>query len=115
MSELIRIICANIREVRKSKGLTQEELAEKCDLHTSYLAGVERGERNITIQTLEKIAQGLEISPVNLLKVDQLNIDDQYFNKQGKLHLLINLVNEFSEDEISKLINIVREIKQMMK
>lgn len=115
MSELIKIICANIRDVRKSKGLTQEELAEKCDLHTSYLAGVERGERNITIQTLEKIAQGLEISPVDLLKVEQLNIDDQYFNKQGKLQLLMNIANEFSEEEINRIINVVREIKQMMK
>lgn len=115
MSELIKIICANIRDVRKNKGLTQEELAEKCDLHTSYLAGVERGERNITIQTLEKIAQGLEISPVDLLKVEQLNIDDQYFNKQGKLQLLMNIANEFNEEEISRIINVVREIKQMMK
>lgn len=115
MSELIKIICANIRDVRKNKGLTQEELAEKCDLHTSYLAGVERGERNITIQTLEKIAQGLEISPVDLLKVEQLNIDNQYFNKQGKLQLLMNIANEFNEEEISRIINVVREIKQMMK
>ena len=115
MSELIKIICANIRDVRKNKGLPQEELAEKCSLHTSYLAGVERGERNITIQTLEKIAQGLEISPVDLLKVEQLNIDDQYFNKQGKLQLLMNIANEFSEEEINRIINVVREIKQMMK
>ena len=104
-----------MRDVRKSKGLTQEELAEKCDLHTSYLAGVERGERNVTIQTLEKIAQGLEIPPVDLLKVEQLNIDDQYFNKQGKLQLLMNIANEFNEEEISRIINVVREIKQMMK
>ena len=104
-----------MRDVRKSKGLTQEELAEKCDLHTSYLAGVERGERNVTIQTLEKIAQGLEIPPVDLLKVEQLNIDNQYFNKQGKLQLLMNIANEFNEEEISRIINVVREIKQMMK
>lgn len=113
MAELIRIICANIKDVRKSKGLTQEELAEKCDLHTSYLAGVERGERNITIQTLDKIAQGLEISPIDLLKFEQLNIDEQYFNKQEKLNVLLNIVNDFNENEISRIINIVQEIKQM--
>jgi len=46
------------------KKLTQEELAEKCGLQTSYVAGVERGDRNITIQSLEKIIEGLEETPV---------------------------------------------------
>lgn len=115
MSELIKVICANIREVRKNKGLTQEELAEKCSLHTSYLAGVERGERNITMQTLEKIAHGLEISPIDLLKFEGLDIDENFFNKQEKLKLLLNIMNDFNEHELSRIINIVREIKQLYK
>ncbi|MEK4385958.1 helix-turn-helix transcriptional regulator [Solibacillus sp. FSL W7-1436] len=115
MSELIKVICANIREVRKINGLTQEELAEKCGLHTTYLAGVERGERNITMQTLEKIAHGLEISPIELLKFEGLDIDEQFFNKQEKLKVLLNIMNDFNEREISRIINIVQEIKQMYK
>lgn len=115
MSELIKVICANIREVRKINGLTQEELAEKCGLHTTYLAGVERGERNITMQTLEKIAQGLEISPIELLKFEGLDIDEQFFNKQEKLKVLLNIMNDFNEHEISRIINIIQEIKQMYK
>lgn len=54
-------------------------------------------------------------TPVDLLKVEQLNIDNQYFNKQGKLQLLMNIANEFNEEEISRIINVVREIKRMMK
>lgn len=115
MSELIKVICANIREVRKINGLTQEELAEKCGLHTTYLAGVERGERNITMQTLEKIAQGLEISPIELLKFEGLDIDEQFFNKQEKLKVLLNIMNDFNEHELSRIINIIQEIKQMYK
>lgn len=115
MSELIKVICANIRDVRKIKGLTQEELAEICSLHTSYLAGVERGERNITMQTLEKIAHGLEISPIDLLKFEGLDIDENFFNKQEKLKLLLNIMNDFNEHELSRIINIVREIKQFYK
>lgn len=46
--------------------MTQEELSEKCGLQTSFLAGVERGERNITIQTLERIIDGLNEEPKNL-------------------------------------------------
>ncbi|WP_342576095.1 helix-turn-helix transcriptional regulator [Solibacillus sp. FSL K6-1781] len=115
MSELIKVICGNIREVRKINGLTQEELAEKCGLHTTYLAGVERGERNITMQTLEKIAHGLEISPIELLKFEGLDIDEQFFNKQEKLNVLLNIMNDFNEHELSRIINIVQEIKQMYK
>lgn len=113
MSELIKVICANIREVRKIKGLTQEELAEKCGLHTTYLAGVERGERNITMQTLEKIAHGLEISPIDLMKFERLDINEQFFTKQEKLKILLNIMNDFNEYELSRIINIVQEIKQM--
>jgi len=54
MEQLVDIVGVNIREIRKQKKLTQEELAEKSELQTSYLAGVERGDRNITLQTSEK-------------------------------------------------------------
>lgn len=45
--------------------MTQEALAEKAELHYSYIGGVERGERNISLETLEKIIKALEISPLN--------------------------------------------------
>ncbi|MET1168220.1 helix-turn-helix transcriptional regulator, partial [Bacillus velezensis] len=48
-----------IRELRKAKGWTQEQLAEAAGLHYSYIGGVERGDRNISLETLEKIINGL--------------------------------------------------------
>lgn len=51
-----------IREIRKSKGISQEELAHKADLHRTYIGMIERAEKNITLINIEKIAKALEIS-----------------------------------------------------
>ena len=56
-----------IRELRKARLLTQEELAELADLHPTYIGGIERGEKNLSIQSLLKIAEGLEIEIKDLL------------------------------------------------
>ena len=48
-----------VRFFRKSLGFSQEELADICGLHRTYIGSVERGERNITLVSAEKIAQAL--------------------------------------------------------
>lgn len=60
----------NIRLRRNELGLSQEELADRCNLHRTYVGGIERGERNITIKSLETIAAALEVSPLQLLSED---------------------------------------------
>jgi transcriptional regulator with XRE-family HTH domain len=57
----------NIRSLRKSKHLSQEELAELSGLHRTFIGAVERGERNISINTLSKIAFALDTSLKELL------------------------------------------------
>lgn len=66
-SELTRVLSKNIREFRKTKGLSQESLADKCNLHRTYIGAVERGERNVTLSTLELIASALQTSVPELL------------------------------------------------
>jgi transcriptional regulator with XRE-family HTH domain len=51
-----------VREVRKKKGLSQEELSFKADLHRTYIGMIERAEKNITLLNIEKIANALEVS-----------------------------------------------------
>ncbi len=65
--KLTQILSKNIRAFRRSKGLSQEELAEMCNLHRTYIGSVERGERNVTLSTLEVIADTLGISVPELL------------------------------------------------
>ncbi len=100
----------NIREIRKKKKLTQDELAERSKLQTSFLAGVERGERNITLQTLEKIIDGLEINVGTIFNYDSINIEDQYLDKKEVLDLLDNILNSKSEQEIKLIYKITKEI-----
>lgn len=54
-------------ELRKIKGITQEELAYRCDIQRSYMGVIERGEKSVTLNTIEKIATGLEISIIELM------------------------------------------------
>jgi transcriptional regulator with XRE-family HTH domain len=51
-----------VREIRKEKGLSQEELSFKADLHRTYIGMIERAEKNITLLNIEKIANALEVS-----------------------------------------------------
>jgi len=51
-----------IRQLRKRRGLSQEELAEKCDLDRTYISGIERGLRNVSITNIEKISMALGMS-----------------------------------------------------
>ena len=62
MSELSREIGQRIRNYRTQQKLSQEELAEKCALHPTYIGQVDRGEKNATIESISKIAGGLSVS-----------------------------------------------------
>ena len=58
-----------LRRYRLERGLSQEEFAEVVGVHRTYMGGLERGERNLTLRSLERIADSLGIDPVNdLLK-----------------------------------------------
>jgi len=65
--DLTEILAENLRAFRRSKGLSQEELADMCDLHRTYVGSVERGERNVTLSTLETLATALGVSVPELL------------------------------------------------
>lgn len=62
-----RILADNVRAYRKSKNISQEELAHMCGLHRTYVGSVERGERNVTLSTLEILAAVLGVSVPELL------------------------------------------------
>lgn len=108
--ELIKIIGKNIRLIRKPQNLTIDELAEKCDFKVSYLSDIERGERNITIQTLEKLLNALCVKPESvLLPINSLTeqITDE---KEELLKNFFNSLNEKNAQDISLVIDISNEI-----
>jgi transcriptional regulator with XRE-family HTH domain len=50
----------NIQRLRRERGLSQEELADRADIHQTYLSGVEGGKRNPTVTVLQRIAKALD-------------------------------------------------------
>lgn len=65
--DLQRLLGLNLRAYRQSQGLSQEALAQVLQVHRTYMGGLERGERNPTLQSLERIAERLGVEPVRLL------------------------------------------------
>jgi transcriptional regulator with XRE-family HTH domain len=65
--ELRKTLAQNIRAYRLAKKLSQEDLADLCGLHRTYVGSVERSERNVTISSLEVLAKALGVSVPELL------------------------------------------------
>lgn len=66
--ELIKTFGSNVRTIRKSRGLSQEELAEIAGLHRTYIGMIERAEKNISLTNISKIAYALETDICNLIR-----------------------------------------------
>jgi len=57
-----------LRALRTERGLSQEAFAEVLRVHRTYMGGLERGERNLTLRSVEKIADRLGVDPLTLLR-----------------------------------------------
>lgn len=64
---ILMLFGERVRALRQSRGLSQEALALAAGLDRTYIGGVERGERNISLINIQKIAYALEVSPADLL------------------------------------------------
>jgi transcriptional regulator with XRE-family HTH domain len=62
-----RVLGAKVRKRRVALGFSQERLAERADLHWTYIGGIERGERNVSLLNIVKIARALNMTPSRLL------------------------------------------------
>lgn len=65
--ELAQVVGRNLKAYRAARGLSQEAFAEVLGVHRTYMGGIERGERNLTLTSLERIAERLEVDPLVLL------------------------------------------------
>ncbi|ATZ20985.1 helix-turn-helix domain-containing protein [Mesoplasma coleopterae] len=64
---LLFIVAANLKKIRSHKGLTQEELGFRSGISKNYISDFERGRRNITIKVFQRLIEGLEVEPQDLL------------------------------------------------
>lgn len=68
LSPATRAFGERVRQMRQEHGLSQEALAERCELHWTYIGQVERGQRNLSLHNIIKIADGLEVDAGELVR-----------------------------------------------
>ncbi|MGK2348588.1 helix-turn-helix domain-containing protein [Actinomyces sp. W5033] len=67
VGDLQKVVGRNLRAYRLERGLSQEALAEALGVHRTYMGGIERGERNLTLKSVEKIAEKLDVEARELM------------------------------------------------
>lgn len=104
MNELTMKLGERIRHLRKEKGLTQEELGELVDLHANYIGQVERGEKNLTIDTLAKVTIGLGVSLEQLFRfLDPIKTKDE-------LSELFELLDKRSKADKTLALSLIKSV-----
>lgn len=68
MQDIRAAVGTRVRQLRQKKELSQEELADLCGIHRGHMGQIERGEKNLTLSTLQKVSKGLRVSVSSLLK-----------------------------------------------
>lgn len=114
MNELLKVVGKRVRKFRKLKGLTQEELSEKAEIHYSYIGGIERGERNISMETFEKICSALNIPPYVFFQNQSLGFPPHDLDKQMILKLHKNLLESRNTEEILLIHETVQRIVNLI-
>jgi transcriptional regulator with XRE-family HTH domain len=66
--KLVGVFAENVRRIRLESGLSQEALAELAGVHRTYVGMLERGEKNVTIYNIERLAEALKVQAADLLK-----------------------------------------------
>lgn len=101
MSDIAKIIGQRIRNYRTQKGLSQEKLAELAGCHPTYIGQLERGEKNATLESVEKIASAMDISLSELFdKLGKSGGD----NIAAKCYDLVASKNEAEQKQLYKML-----------
>lgn len=93
-----------IKELRKKKQLTQEELSEASNMNGKHLSELERGLVNVTIQNLDKIAEALGVSLLSLLNVEHKKSKDDLCKE------IAIMLEEASHDQVQQMYRIITDI-----
>lgn len=107
MEDILQSVGSRIKIIRGSRGMSQEQLGDKCGFHTSYIGGVERGERNITLENLAKIAEALHVEMKVLF---DFQMDDMTDEKEQALLEMTTLLRSLDIRKIKMTKNLLLEV-----
>jgi transcriptional regulator with XRE-family HTH domain len=104
VSDVVKRVGERIRQLRKDKGLSQEQLAELSGLHTNYVGQAERGEKNLTIATLQKVVGGLGVSLEELFRyLDPME-------RKDALSQVVEMLSERSSEDQMMALGLLRSV-----
>ncbi|MBE6694850.1 MAG: helix-turn-helix transcriptional regulator [Ruminococcaceae bacterium] len=106
MSDISKILGKRIRNYRTAMGLSQEKLAELSGCHHTYIGQIERGEKNATIESIQKIASALNISLSKLFE----KLDAKKENVRDIPLECYELLSEKNAKEQEQIFRIILEI-----
>lgn len=89
MKEILRSVGQNIRNIRKQKGYSQEQLAEKSNICSKYISSIEQGARNPSLIVLCRIANALQKDVSEILSIESIPSD-----KERQIQRIINLLKD---------------------
>lgn len=102
MSEIAKFIGQRIRNYRTQRGLSQEKLAELSGCHPTYIGQVERGEKNATLESIEKIASALNV-PLSQL-FEKLDNSDAYENIPLKCYEFFSAKTKAEQEQLYRIL-----------
>ncbi len=104
--ELILKLGERIRFLRRERNLSQEQLGELSNLHTNYIGAIERGEKNISLESLVKVSKGLSVT------LDELFRYLEPMDKPDDLQKIVDLLSNRSSEDQSLALTLLVEIFQ---
>jgi transcriptional regulator with XRE-family HTH domain len=106
--EVLKLVGARIRALRKEKGLSQESLGEKGGFHFSYIGQIERGEKNVSLLNIARIADALDVNLIQLFAYvnEKIKVTKHEADIQEIVEMLINS----SSEKVNLARNVIREI-----
>jgi len=108
VEDVKKLVGDRIRKLRREKGLSQEELGDKSDLHYTHIGAIERGEKNLSIDTLVKLAGGLNVTVNDLLVLPSKPEDIKNMKKA-----IITAITESSPEALKIFSDMIKGIKSM--
>jgi transcriptional regulator with XRE-family HTH domain len=104
---VVNLVGVRVRSLRRSKGLTQKELAEKSGLHLKLIRGIERGEADLSVEDLKKISGALGIEIIDLVRGKDEGGDPDVIKRE-----LLKVINQIQDKEkLELLLEILRALK----
>lgn len=110
MVDVKRLIGERIRQLRKEKNLSQEKLGYESDLHCTHIGSIERGQKNWSIDTLIKVAKGLNVGVVDLFNFPMPPVEAKRLKKS-----LIEDINSSSPETIKILSDLLNGLKSLQR